>query len=125
MMKDLNLSDSDRVFPNVQDVAANMRKTGYPDRRVHLIKGPVEETLPRNELGEIAILRLDTDWYSSTRCELEYLFPKLSTGGVLIIDDYGHFEGAKKATDEFFAAHPTPILLNRIDYAARIGVKIA
>ncbi|HSR89761.1 MAG TPA: TylF/MycF/NovP-related O-methyltransferase, partial [Gemmatimonadales bacterium] len=72
----------------------------------------------------ISLLRLDTDWYESTRHELTHLFPRLSPGGVLIIDDYGHWQGARKATDEYFARHSVRMLLNRIDYTGRIGVKL-
>jgi hypothetical protein len=72
--------------------------------------------------GDLALLRLDTDWYESTRHELEHLYPRLRPGGVLIVDDYGHFEGARRAVDEYFAAHE-PLLLNRIDYTGRVAVK--
>lgn len=97
--------------------------TGYPSRRLHLISGAVEETLPRRAPERLALLRLDTDWYESTRHELEHLYPRLVRGGVLIIDDYGHWEGAKRAVDEYFQAADEPLLLNRIDYTGRIAVK--
>jgi O-methyltransferase len=98
--------------------------TGYPDARLHFKVGPVEETLPGEAPeGPIALLRLDTDWYESTRHELEHLYPRLSTGGVLIVDDYGHFEGARRAVDEYFATHGQ-LLLSRIDYTARIAIKV-
>lgn len=107
----------------LEEVKANLRSTGYDERLITYVKGPVEETLPANAPETIAILRLDTDWYESTRHELQHLFPRLSGGGVLIIDDYGHFEGARQATDEFIAATGVPLLLNRIDYSARICIK--
>lgn len=69
-------------------------------------------------------MRLDTDWYESTRHELLHLFPKLSVGGVLILDDYGHWEGRKKAVDEYMEQHSIQMLLDRIDYTERIGVKM-
>ena len=62
---------------------------GYPRERLHFVQGPVEETLPGSAPESIALLRLDTDWYSSTKHELEHLYPRLVPGGVLIIDDYG------------------------------------
>lgn len=97
--------------------------TGYPDERLHFVRGPVEETLPAQAPNRLAILRLDTDWYESTGHELEQLFPRLCAGGVLMIDDYGHWEGARRAVDEYFArAHP-PLLLSRTDYTGRIAVK--
>jgi hypothetical protein len=72
----------------------------------------------------IALLRLDTDWHASTHHELRHLFPRLVKGGVLIIDDYGHWRGARQAVDEYFAASEVKILLNRVDYTGRIGVRV-
>ena len=84
----------------------------------------MEETIPATlPDGPIALLRLDTDWYESTQHELIHLYPRLTAGGVLIIDDYGHWDGCRKAVDEYFTQHETKILLNRIDYTGRIGLK--
>jgi hypothetical protein len=111
-----------QVF-NESQVRDTVLSTGYPADRVHFVRGPVEETLPGHApAGELALLRLDTDWYESTRHELAHLYPRLCSGGVLIIDDYGHFEGARRAVDEYFATRE-PLLLHRIDYTARIAVK--
>ncbi len=104
-------------------VRATLLATGYPEERLHFVAGPVEETLPAHDTGDIALLRLDTDWYESTRHELEQLYPRLVAGGVLIVDDYGHWEGARRAVDEFFAEHGSPPLLHRIDYTGRVAVK--
>jgi hypothetical protein len=93
--------------------------------RVQFVKGKVEDTIPHGDLGSIALLRLDTDWYESTAHELKHLYPKLAVGGVLIIDDYGHWQGARKATDAYLSQHTiAPILLNTIDYTGRIAVKV-
>ena len=108
---------------SLEEVKSNLRSTGYDENLITYIKGPVEETLPANAPQTIAVLRLDTDWYESTRHELQHLFPRVSGGGVLIIDDYGHYEGARRAVDEFIAATKLPLLLNRIDYSGRICVK--
>jgi O-methyltransferase len=106
-----------------ESVRSTLLATGYPAQHLHLVRGPVEETLPRDEPeGPLALLRLDTDWYESTRHELTHLYPRLASGGVLIVDDYGHFEGARRAVDEYFAAHE-PVLLTRIDYTGRLAVK--
>jgi hypothetical protein len=107
------------------DVQANLRSTGYPVERMRFVVGDVADTVPREAPERIAILRLDTDWYASTRHELEHLYPRLAVGGVLIVDDYGHWEGARLAVDEFLERTSAPILLNRIDYTGRIGVKPA
>ena len=104
-------------------VRETVTATGYPEDRLHLVPGPVEDTVPGAAPDDIALLRLDTDWYESTRHELEHLFPRLVAGGVLVIDDYGHWEGARRAVDEYFARHTAPLLLNRLDYTGRIAVK--
>ncbi len=85
------------------------------------IEGDVENTLDERVPESVSILRLDTDWYASTAKELEVLYPLLSRGGILQIDDYGHFKGARKAVDEYFAEKP--IFLSRIDYTGRQGIK--
>lgn len=107
----------------LEEVRKIMELTGYDQELVHYVKGKVEETIPGNCPERIALLRLDTDWYTSTKHELVHLFPLLSTGGVLIIDDYGHWRGCKKAVDEYFEAHNVNMLLQRIDYAGRMGIK--
>jgi hypothetical protein len=104
-------------------VRETVLSTGYPEERVHIVKGPVEDTIPGHAPGPLALLRLDTDWYESTRHELIHMYPSLADGGVLIIDDYGHWQGARQAVDEYFAGQAPPVLLNRIDYTGRIAIK--
>jgi len=104
-------------------VRSTLEATGYPAERLHLVRGPVEETLPGHAPEQLALLRLDTDWYESTRHELEHLYPRLASGGVLIVDDYGHWEGARSAVDEYFAQHGPAPLLHRTDYTGRVAVK--
>ena len=77
----------------------------------NMLLGELEDTIPRRAPDQIALLRLDTDGIESTRHEIQHLYPRLSEGGVLIIDDYGHWQGARRAIDEYFAGRP--ILLNR------------
>jgi O-methyltransferase len=109
----------------LDDVRRAMALTGYPPERVRCVQGKVEDTIPATLPGPIALLRLDTDWYESTRHELEHLWQLLVPGGILIVDDYGHWAGARDAVDEFFAGRPDAPLLARIDYTGRIGVKPA
>ncbi len=92
---------------------------------INFVKGKVENTLDdeKNIPEKISLLRLDTDFYESTKKELEVLFPKLVSGGVLIIDDYGHWKGSKKAVDEYFQLSKKFEWLHRIDYASRLLVK--
>jgi hypothetical protein len=103
------------------EVFAVLTSTGYPPERIHLLQGLVEDTIPAHAPETIALLRLDTDYYQSTRHELEHLYPRIPIGGVLIIDDYGHWKGSRKAVDEYLKGHP--ILLQRIDFSCRIAVK--
>jgi hypothetical protein len=115
---------SDWCYASIEEVQRNLVSTGYNTNRLKFIKGKVEDTLPRSAPNQISLLRLDTDWYESTRHELIHLFPRLSAGGVLIIDDYGHWQGSKKATDEYLAQNNIFILLNRIDSTGTIAVKL-
>jgi O-methyltransferase len=109
---------------SLEDVRANMHSTGYPETQTHFIVGPVERTITATSgPQEIALLRLDTDWYESTHHELVHLFPRLARDGVLIIDDYGHWQGARKAVDDYFASNNLTYLLQRIDYTGRMLVK--
>lgn len=108
---------------SLHDVRSNLERTGYPSHLIKYVQGPVERTLATEAPETIALLRLDTDWYDSTKVELETLFPRLAAGGVLIIDDYGHWEGCRRAVDEYLQAHDLRLLLNRIDYTGRIAIK--
>ena len=119
---DNNSSDWSRI--ELDEVKKNVFSTGYTKEKFHFIKGKVEDTIPKNSPKTISILRLDTDWYDSTRHELIHLFPRLVRGGVVIIDDYGFWRGAKKAVDEYFEENNISILLNRIDTTGVIGIKI-
>ncbi len=110
------------AYAPFEDVDANMRSTGYPSDLIHYVKGPVERTLPDGAPERIALLRLDTDFYESTRHELEHLIARVSQNGVLIVDDYGHWEGARRAVDEWLGGLERPVMLNRIDYTGRIAV---
>ena len=112
-----------RAAASLDDVREAMRSVEYPDERIQYVQGPVEDTLPDAAPAEIALLRLDTDWYASTKHELVHLYPRLLPGGVLIVDDYAYWLGARKAVDEFLTENDLPILLNRIDYTARIAIK--
>jgi len=109
------------AFAKIDTVKKNISK--YTSlNKIKFIEGPVEETLTRekNLPSKISVLRLDTDWYKSTKIELNYLYPRLVKGGVLIIDDYGHFEGARKAVDEYFGGKKW---LHIVDYTCRYIIK--
>lgn len=110
-------------YAPLDDVRNHVRSTGYPLERVHFLKGRVEDTIPGVVPERIAILRLDTDWYSSTFHELSHLYPRLVEGGVVIIDDYGHWRGARAATDEYFSQFTAPPFLHRLDSTGRVAIK--
>jgi O-methyltransferase len=115
---------SDWCYASIDEVRANVLSTGFPESNLRFVKGKVEETIPKEAAERIALLRLDTDWYDSTYHELVHLFPRLSSpGGILILDDYGSWKGAREATDKYFAEQNRSMLFNRIDGAARISVK--
>ncbi|MFC4783164.1 TylF/MycF/NovP-related O-methyltransferase [Nocardioides sp. MAHUQ-72] len=107
---------------SIEDVREGLQTLPYPYERFHLVKGPVEETIPEHCPEKIALLRLDTDWYESTRHELEHMYDRLQPGGILIIDDYGTWQGSKEATDEFVARLDKPLMLMRAG-RSRIAVK--
>jgi len=115
---------SNWCYSSLEEVRKNMFSLRYPRDRIFFIQGRVEDTIPHHVPAGISILRLDTDFYESTKHELEHLFPRVSQGGVLIIDDYGHWLGQKKAVDEYIQEHRTTIFLNRVDFSCRVGVKI-
>jgi hypothetical protein len=108
----------------LEEVETAMKSTGYDEGNMVFVKGKVEETIPERAPEKIALLRLDTDWYESTYHELKHLYPRLSVGGVLIVDDYGYWNGARRAVDQFMRECNGRLLLNRIDHSARICVKL-
>jgi O-methyltransferase len=110
----------------LDEVRANVFRSGYPQERFHFIEGDVLQTLPTDRHERIAVLRLDTDWYRSTKHELVCLYDKLVVGGVLIIDDYGRWRGCRKAVDEFLATlgQRAPLLL-RTGPSERVCIKPA
>ena len=113
-------------YASLPDVARNFSDLNLLRPNIKFVEGDVVESLKSeaNLPRTISVLRLDTDWYESTRTELEVLYPRLSRGGVLILDDYGHWGGAMKAVDEYFENRPRP-LLQYTDYTGRMGVKLA
>lgn len=112
-----------RPQATLDDVKRHFREAGIPADRWEFVKGDVLETLnvEANLPQRISVLRLDTDWYESTKKELEVLWPCLSQGGILIVDDYGHWAGAKKAVDDYFNGRRP--FFHYIDHTGRLIVK--
>ncbi len=104
----------------VRDV---LRYSTYPDEKMVFVEGLVEDTLPARRPDQVSILRLDTDFYRSTLHELIYLYPVLSSGGILIIDDYGAFQGSRAATDQYIAQNNLKVFLSRVNDSVRLIVK--
>jgi hypothetical protein len=113
---------SDWCNAGLEEVRRNMERIHYPAERIHYVAGAVEATIPATLPGAIALLRLDTDFYSSTRHELVHLYQLVVPHGVVIIDDYGAWQGARRAVDEFLLDKPD-IYLHRIDVTGRLFIK--
>ena len=125
MLSTTEIGDGNNVWcvAGRADVEANVRSTGYPFSNFHFIEGDVAQTLQTSVPEKIALLRLDTDWYESTRVGLEVLYPRLVPGGVCILDDYGHWQGARTAVDEYFTAQGHRPYMHPIDYSGRVFIK--
>jgi O-methyltransferase len=125
LMADTPIGDGNNVWARatLADVTANLKTTGFPQHRIRLVEGDVSETLLQHRPDAISLLRLDTDWYESTRDELASLYQLLSPGGVCILDDYGHWDGARRAFDEFAQANGISPLMLPIDSSGRVFVK--
>ncbi len=125
MLDQTVVGDGDNVWcvAGLPDVQANVFSTGYPKDKFNFVEGDVAQTLRGTFPDRISLLRLDTDWYESTRMELEVLYPRLSVGGVCIFDDYGHWQGARKAVDEYFEKLGHRPYMHPIDYSGRVLIK--
>lgn len=110
-------------YASLEQVTRNFAAAGLDTGGTRFVRGDVMETLATDIPERISVLRLDTDWYESTRKELEVLYPRLAPGGVLIIDDYGYWSGSRQATDEYFATIRAP-LLNRVNDQVRLCIKV-
>lgn len=113
---------SDWCNAAVELVKANMASIAYPGE-TRFIVGKAEETLLREKPEQVSILRIDTDWHASTKASLEHLWDRLSPGGVLIMDDYGSWNGARVAADDFFASRE-PVFMHYLDGTGRLVLKV-
>jgi len=125
MLSQTEVGDGNNVWcvARKRDVEANVFATGYPRDLFTLVEGDVVQTLETEVPPRLAILRLDTDWYESTAKSLEILYPRLAVGGVCILDDYGHWLGARTAVDDYFRNHGPRPYMHPIDYSGRVFIK--
>jgi len=128
LMKKTNKKDQEFsiwAYSSLENTKKNIYKNIKSKKNLKLIQGKVEDTLviKENVPKKISLLRLDTDWYESTKIELEILYPLLQKGGILIIDDYGHFKGCRKAVDEYFSKYKKKPRLHYVDYTCRLIIK--
>ena len=110
---------------SLKKVKENMTSTKYPIENIVFIEGDINKTIKDNIPNKISLLRLDTDWNESTLSELNNLYPKLTTHGILILDDHGHWLGARKAAEEYFEQLNEPIFLSKVNYSTRLGIKLS
>jgi O-methyltransferase len=91
--------------PGTLDVCRDLleKRIGHPPDHCHYHVGWFQDTVPSAVVGPIAVLRLDGDWYASTRVCLDHLYESVVPGGFVVVDDYGAYEGCARAVDEFRA----------------------
>jgi O-methyltransferase len=125
LLKQADKADENSVwcFSTLEEVQTNVYSTGYDAGLFIFTKGKVEDSIPGIVPSRISLLRLDTDWYESTYHELIYLYPLLSENGIIIIDDFGHWEGAKKAVLQYFEEKKLHPIIQRVDYTGRMIIK--
>ncbi len=112
-------------YASLEDVKQNCLNANLNLDSLKFVKGDICHTLKLTENipEKISVLRLDTDFYDSTKIELEVFYPKLCDNGVIIIDDYGRWEGSRKAVEEYFNSKKNKPLFNIIDKSCRSGIK--
>lgn len=110
------------AYATLEDVQNGFAAIDYPADKIHYVQGKVEDTIPDQMPTNTAILRLDTDWYESSKHELDHMYDTLAPGGVLLLDDYGYWEGQRRATDEWIDRTNEPLLLLRMTQG-RVAVK--
>lgn len=115
---------NDWVFASLNEVRNNFKRFNLLDSTLMFMEGDIREILTLENIPDrICLLRLDTDFYDSTLIELQVLWPLLSPGGVLILDDYGHWDGARRAVDEYFELNNENLMVPIAGGGGRIILK--
>jgi hypothetical protein len=110
-------------YASIDDVKANFSTLDLLSENVVFVQGDILKTLDTTIPDKISVLRLDTDWYESTKKEMDVLYERIVRNGVLMVDDYGYWAGSKKAVDEYFEKNPPRPFLQYIDNTGRLGIK--
>lgn len=105
-----------KCLGSVDTVKEILNQLHIPENRVHIVKGWFEETFPSVKINEVALLHIDADWYESVKLCLEKFYDSVPPGGFIVLDDYGHWEGCRRATDEFLKQRSLDIKLVKVDY---------
>jgi O-methyltransferase len=118
---ELKAQGDDWCKVSLEEVGQNVQRICQSSDGLKLIKGKAEETLKRQLPEVVSIIRCDVDWYEPSLATFEILYPRLSPGGIVIVDDYGHHTGSRKAIDQYFGdLHPK---FTHIDYSCITFVK--
>ncbi|NQT04491.1 MAG: class I SAM-dependent methyltransferase [Dehalococcoidia bacterium] len=104
-----------KCLGSVDAVKEILNQLSIPENRVHIIEGWFEETFPSVKTNKVALLHIDADWYESVKLCLEKFYDSVCPGGFIALDDYGHWEGCRRATDEFLKKRSLDIKLVRVD----------
>jgi hypothetical protein len=122
LMDKSNIQYSEDIYctSGLEETKSNVETTGYST--VTFCQGDIVQTAIETIPSQIALLRLDTDWYESTKFELDHFEPNVVSGGFVIVDDYGHWRGSRRAVDEFLEEHPQQ--LTSIDYSGVFWKKV-
>ncbi|HVI07959.1 MAG TPA: TylF/MycF/NovP-related O-methyltransferase [Candidatus Binatia bacterium] len=106
----------------LEEVRDMFRRLGIANN-VEFVKGLFQQTLPAAPIARIAVLHIDGDWYDSVKACLDTLYDKVVPGGVIQLDDFGYWQGARKAVEEFFLERSIQAPLKRLDYSGRSFIK--
>lgn len=114
--KGMEFSNIPELAVSVDKVRDNFSRYGLLDDQVRFLKGFFRDTLPTAQIERLALLRLDGDLYESTMQGLTYLYPKVSVGGFVIVDDYGALDACKRAVHDYLDSETLRPQIQRVDW---------
>jgi hypothetical protein len=119
---DIAKSYTGTCLGTIEDVTGSFRRLGIEDR-TEFVKGLFQDTLPVTPIKQIAVLHIDGDWYQSVKTCLDLLYDKVSENGIIQLDDFGFWQGARKAVEEFFEERRILPRLSKVDFSGRQFIK--